>query len=503
MASPPPPAGAPQPTLRVMRLYKPKLHSTHVNNLAGPRLTQALALPDSFGDIYRGERFSAYVSVLNADGDGAAAQLRDVVVSAKLQAPSAKRAVELADTSEERRASAPHATGATMKRKANPAFLLETGENVDLIVEHTLEELGTHTLRVSVAYRAAVSADDSSPATLEVRSLRKFYRFNVLEPIAVEANAVRLPRSSLSDAAGRGELKDEPALGAVQVTLRNAMHARCVIETVTLHPPSGFSAREVVVSDGAARELRGSKLDESPPAPDEHVDAAATDETVSDAELELLYDVDALALYDAKYHVDPGESVRRVFTVHRAARASEFLTGDGSPPLDADDFPPRDAGWLRVAWRSAMGEGGAIATPAVQWVKAPHAGETDKSPTAQAADENAQPKIVDVQLRDLPPRRILHLGVVTTVMCVIFNRSDRDLSLQLQWRLDGMPSGVAVDGDAFQSLGVVKAKTSVSRLVRLLPLQAGLFSLTGCAVVDLTSAMEFPQSALADVLVER
>lgn len=59
-------------------------------------------------------------------------------LSAKLQSPSAR--VELDDMRMERGASV---------AKQNPAPALRPSENLDMIVEHTLEELGTHTLRVS------------------------------------------------------------------------------------------------------------------------------------------------------------------------------------------------------------------------------------------------------------------------------------------------------------------------------------------------------------------
>ena len=68
-----------------MRLYRP----------SAPRPgSAALILPESFGNIYAGEPFVAYVAVTN----GGPAALRDVLVTAKLQAPSAKRAVDLPDT---------------------------------------------------------------------------------------------------------------------------------------------------------------------------------------------------------------------------------------------------------------------------------------------------------------------------------------------------------------------------------------------------------------------
>ena len=57
-------------------------------------LSSCLKLPDSFGNISRGEAFCAYISVLNHHETR---PLLRVAISAKLQAPSSKRAVELAD----------------------------------------------------------------------------------------------------------------------------------------------------------------------------------------------------------------------------------------------------------------------------------------------------------------------------------------------------------------------------------------------------------------------
>lgn len=66
-----------QPTLRVMRLYKPRLDGRRVlpscsvaaaaTSTKVPRgegdfaLSSALKLPDSFGNIYLGETFTAYI----------------------------------------------------------------------------------------------------------------------------------------------------------------------------------------------------------------------------------------------------------------------------------------------------------------------------------------------------------------------------------------------------------------------------------------------------------
>ena len=71
-------------------------------------------------------------------------------------------------------------------RLPNPAAELAPGGAVDMIVEKRLEECGTHTLRVSVAYGAAAGG--------EPKSLRKFYRFNVLSPRGCAADESRRRR---------------------------------------------------------------------------------------------------------------------------------------------------------------------------------------------------------------------------------------------------------------------------------------------------------------------
>ncbi|CAN0568216.1 unnamed protein product, partial [Ectocarpus sp. 12 AP-2014] len=86
------------------------------------------------GNIYLGETFTAYISVLN---HMSTTVLVNASLSAKLQSPTGR--VDL----EDRRM----ARGASVYRP-NPAPLLSPSENLDMIVEHTLEELGTHTLRV-------------------------------------------------------------------------------------------------------------------------------------------------------------------------------------------------------------------------------------------------------------------------------------------------------------------------------------------------------------------
>lgn len=167
----------PSPTVRVMRLYKPSLTTIpclpqlSTEEFLSPNrrkstrssdftISPYLMLPDSFGDIYLGEFFSAYISVINGVQD---LPYNNVTLSARLQTVNASH--DLFDSR------------AVAGKDSGRANVLNTGESIDMVVQHTLSELGTHTLRVTVYY--------TDSKTNEPKTLRKFYRFNVLNPLTI------------------------------------------------------------------------------------------------------------------------------------------------------------------------------------------------------------------------------------------------------------------------------------------------------------------------------
>ena len=180
-AQPPVIVEAPQPTVRVMRLYKPVLHvaaplpslddgkhQTASRSGCDLALTNFLMLPDSFGDIYLGELFSAYVSVVNGVHD---APFIDAQLSVRLQTASSTHDLyDMRSPSGQISPSVPHT--------------LAPNEFCDTIVQHALSVVGTHTLRVSVQYVESKSG--------EQKTLRKFYRFNVLNPVLISSTVLDL-----------------------------------------------------------------------------------------------------------------------------------------------------------------------------------------------------------------------------------------------------------------------------------------------------------------------
>eukprot|EP01041_Mallomonas_annulata_P009827 gene9827-20439_t len=124
-------------------------------------ISQFLLLPDSFGDIYLGELFSAYISVVNGIQE---MSFHQVSLAVRLQTTNATH-----DLYDSRAVKGEPAIG--------QARTLISNESVDMVVQHTLSDLGTHTLRVTVQY-----LDNKSN---ELKPLRKFYRFNVLNPLQI------------------------------------------------------------------------------------------------------------------------------------------------------------------------------------------------------------------------------------------------------------------------------------------------------------------------------
>ncbi|CAM9706999.1 unnamed protein product, partial [Discosporangium mesarthrocarpum] len=234
----PPPAplsdASDQPTLRVMRFYKPRLDTKNVlpigpelaasSSSSGIRpppgylfmtnesdfaLSSTLTLPDSFGNIYLGETFTAYISVLNHPQNK---PMINTELSAKLQSPSDR--TELVDVR--------MARGAASDRP-NPTPVLAPSENLDMIVEHTVLELGTHTLRVTVKYEPPDPTEGIEP-----KLMRKFYRFSVLNPINLAVTC--LP------------IRGNPF---VEMNLRNTTQMDLLLESCDFIPEEGFIADRV------------------------------------------------------------------------------------------------------------------------------------------------------------------------------------------------------------------------------------------------------------------
>jgi len=137
-------------------------------------------------------------------------------------------------------------------------------------------------------------------------------------------------------------------------------------------------------------------------------------------------------------------------------------------------------GQLNISWTTAMGEKGRMITSPISY----------KLPSVRD---------VEVKLEGLPAKFIL--GQAAAVCCLVINRTEKPLSLQMQFRLDAMV-GVYVAGKSFRNLGILDPGQSIKCDVELIPTVGGLHPFRGIYVIDLQTQQEYDQGKLCDIFVE-
>ena len=109
--------------------------------------------------------------------------------------------------------------------------------------------------------------------------------------------------------------------------------------------------------------------------------------------------------------------------------------------------------------------------------------------------------LLPVTVEPIEPPTYLTLFEAKDVQLLVVNHSDKTLNLQIQMRLSDM-KGVKVCSKSFQNLGEVKASGgSCIAPIKILPVEAGLFRLQGCVILDLFSGREIVQPALFNAFV--
>lgn len=388
-------------------------------------LSDVLKLPDSFGNIYLGQDFVAYIGVVNHI---LRQTLLQVELCAKLQGPSGM--MDLADCRLKRGAK---------HQPPNPAPELPTGQSLDMVVEHRLKELGTHTLRVSVTYR-----EYGSPVGTEPKLVRKFYRFTVLNPLEVSLVSKLVLGSS--------------SAAVVQASVKNATAEDVMLESFEFLPEidSGFSAE---MAGGQAMVARAMS-----PEPQQVPDSYSSGSLAAPLR-------SPLECLDHSIVLAPDESHNFVYRIE--AEGEDLLLGQ----LGGRNIP---LGRVELCWRTNMGEVGSILSD-------------------QAVLHIPPSSQVVVSVTGLPER--MQYGEVCECEVAVRNLTERQLRLQLQFRSEAM-SGLSIQGRSFMDLGQVGVLETFRCQVGVLPLAAGLQDLRGCVLVDMDTAKEYPQPSLGGTVVE-
>lgn len=519
------------PTLKVMRLQKPQFHQPTAGSLSfsTSQLSTALCLPDSFGTIAVGETFSAYLGALNTHPNLSVEQL---TVQAQLQTPTQRW----------------HLAAPNFDSHQGSGVTVPPGQVVDSIVSHgPLVEAGQHILRVEVGYVQATGGSSGSSGTdginatttsTTTKSLRKFYRFQVTQPLGVKSQIWRCG--------------DQAVYVSVEVTNNTPLDEDAATPTASgmtlcgaaFETPAGFVVAQRIDSGSG--------------------DGGCITPTISSSPNK---DLSALKLYDDCGRLYAGSSRRYLFHVTRSK------TGAAADDPNSSFFPSSSPNHRGIAagdelgkpvftWRKACGETGRMVGTTLFCPDLPLGtifqydgqnispietilrGGNDMNNTnnndfvvhlqqgggsalsvdvatkaaARAAtagglsnkssfhsnnnNSNALDQWLPVTVEPLSAPARMVVGVPTPIPFMVVNHSDQYLTLQLQFRLEHM-KGVAVCGPSFVNLeeGLPGHGGCTTVEIRLMALEAGLAKVTGCCVVDLSTGAPIAQPPQFHTLV--
>lgn len=376
-------------------------------------------------------------------------------------------------------------------------------QGIDAIVSYKLEEAGSHILRVEVGYAAANDGN--------VKTFRKFYRFQVSDPLAIKERTVRAD--------------EESCIVAISVQYNAADKANSN-NSPTATSGLTICGAEFLPADGLTAERIGKTVSGFQNAQD----AGDSSYPKRKSAVELLDNCGRLENEDCFQYLF------KVKTESRNASLRGIAAGD-------------ELGKAIFTWSKTMGETGRIASPTIRCPEAldtaklrllatgeKNSGEncshennegpvlTDKNfvvhgsgisvdVAAAAAKRAAANGVLPFQAPDQllpitveairPPTR-MELSVPQEVQFLVMNHTNNPVTLQLQFRFENQhQEGLAICGHSFKSLGELGPNGGCTVVkMRITAVSAGLLRLHGCFVVDLTTDREIPQPPLFDVFVD-
>lgn len=466
------------PTLRVMRLQSPELYQPYAGSFEHRfSLGTAMCLPDSLGVVYVGETFTAYLGALNVSKD---LPVRRLTVAAQLQTPSQRYRIPS-------RLDAGNAAGGVD---------VPPDQGIDAIVSYKLEEAGSHILRVEVGYVAATDGN--------VKTFRKFYRFQVSDPLAIKEQTVRAD--------------EESCIVAVSVEYNATEKANIGGLTIC--------GAEFLPADGLTAERIGTTVSgfrNEPPTEDTSYPTRKS----------------AVELLDNCGRLENGNCFQYLFRVKTESRNAS-LRG-----IAAGD----ELGKAVFTWSKTMGETGRIASPTIRCPEALDNGKlrmlsnSDKNADSSNHETNeglsslndknfvvqgsgvsvdvaaaaakraaangvlpfqAPDQLLPITVEPIRPPTRMELSVPHPVQFLIMNHTSNPVTLQLQFRFDKQQQeGLAICGHSFKSLGELGPNGGCTVVnMQIMAVSSGLLRLHGCYVVDLTTDREIAQPPLFDVFVD-
>lgn len=357
-----------------------------------------------------------------------------------------------------------------------------------------MEELGSHILRVEVGYVAATDGN--------VKTFRKFYRFQVSEPLTIRERVVRANEESCIVAVNVEYNVTDKTNGPT-----TANTSGLTICDAEFQPADGLSAERIggttTGSSGSSKRKSGLELfDNSGRLEAGHcyqylfkVKAESRD-----ASIRGIAAGDELGTAVFTWSKTMGETGRVSSSTIRCPAALDvsklkLLTANETEVMNTED--DNDPRYELINSRNFVVHGSGISVDVA-------ASAAKRAAANGVLPYQAPDQFLPVTVEPIRPPTRMQLAVPHEIQFLVMNHTNQPLTLQLQFRYEEQQQvGLAVCGHSFKSLGEVSPQggcTVVS--MRMTAISSGLLRLQGCYVVDLATDHEIAQPPLFDVYVD-
>ncbi|CAG8459447.1 5103_t:CDS:1 [Paraglomus brasilianum] len=447
-------------SLKVMRLSKPTLGQTHpvfyenssmisnaLESLASTELiakqaaptqkiplrdlgvSSLLSIPSSFGIIYLGETFDFYLCINNDSTQYA----YNVSVRAELQT-SAQRFV-LIDTIDK------------------PLATLESSKASEFVAQHEIKELGVHTLVCTVGYMTEEK---------EKKSFRKYYKFQVMNPLAVKTKVNNMADGKVF----------------LEVQVHNVAERVMYLERMKFEPGDIFTYNDlnhvVEECESESETRRGDTKDilldvgNTTDAEDKK-DTANVVGTVSSSSISAGNDsISKKSIFGAYNYLNPQDIRQYLYML--------------TPKPSADDRIARTTnalGKLDIIWRSSFGE-------------------TGRLQTSQLTRKPLLLEDIDLSVVSVPD--VVRLESPFTISCKVRNRTTSLLKIVVTAVKNKM-GAILLAGASSKYLGELSPNGVVQFDMEFFPLAPGLQRVGGLRVLDVIGGYSKDVEHLTDIFV--
>jgi trafficking protein particle complex subunit 13 len=338
---------------------------------------------------------------------------------------------------------------------------VQAGDCVDTIISRELEESGQHILRVEVGYLTSEGS---------LKTLRKFYRFNVSNPLIISEKTVRSGDNACF----------------ISITIENTSQSAMVITSASIDPNPGLQSIRIGPQSSSKTGM--------------HTASELFDDCgflEPKASVRYLFHVVSLETVNARGIACGDELGVAVFEWSKTmGETGRFVSG----PIVCPMIQPPGITTENVASKISMGVGNDFIVH----------GTGISVDVAKVAASRAAGKLISnldeylsVTVEPIDPPNKMSLAIPQEVKFLVVNHTPNPLILQMQFRLDNM-SGIAVCGKSYKNLGEIAANGgSIVQKMCFLPLVGGLLRIQGCYIVDCSSNKEIPQPPMFYVFVEQ